>query len=50
MAMVCPRCYRTEPYNDDAGGATLCTHCGFVLTQDKVVSTVEFQENAGGTR
>eukprot|EP01138_Halocafeteria_seosinensis_P015388 gb/GECG01015705.1/.p1 GENE.gb/GECG01015705.1/~~gb/GECG01015705.1/.p1 ORF type:complete len:907 (+),score=169.86 gb/GECG01015705.1/:1-2721(+) len=49
MSNACPLCGGLEFASDDTTGNTTCVNCGNVTEQGAIVSSVEFEENAGGT-
>ena len=50
MNPVCPACGGREWDVNVASGDTICVSCGYVGEQNAIVSSVEFQETAGGAR
>ena len=50
MVRKCPTCHATDSFEtSDASGETVCIHCGTVLEESHIVSSVEFVETAAGT-
>ena len=48
-ARQCKNCGSEDIQNDEASGTAVCTHCGTVMEENLIVSSVEFSENAMGT-
>ena len=50
VARKCPTCQATDSFEtNDSSGDTVCIHCGTVLEESHIVSSVEFVETAAGT-
>lgn len=48
--MRCPRCSSSNVEVTQQSGDCVCTDCGCVLEENALISSVEFQETAGGSR
>jgi transcription initiation factor TFIIIB Brf1 subunit/transcription initiation factor TFIIB len=46
--MKCHSCGGTEVEHNDSTGDSVCTGCGAVLEENRIVSAVEFAETPGG--